>query len=176
VHRQRPQRAPAGLRRLKSKCSAYDRKLTQIKEFHAALSVVSLPTYAGNQQREDAVAQTDRSTKSTASNLLFAELGEMGKKRTEAMAAAQTELLDEFQEIGQRWVARAKSEADAASQLVAKLTSARSVPETATAYQEWASRRMQLAIEDSQRLFTDGLKLMETSARFFSNGSVNRRA
>jgi Phasin protein len=120
--------------------------------------------------------QADGSTKSAPSNSLFTGLGEIGKKRSEAMAAVQTELLDGFQEISQHWVTRAKSEADLASELVAKLTSARSIPETATAYQEWASRRMQLAIEDSQRLFADGLKLIGTSARFFSNGSASPRA
>jgi hypothetical protein len=104
------------------------------------------------------MTQVDQSTSSTTPNSIFAELGEIGKKRAEAMAAAQTELLHGFQEISQHWVARAKSEAELASELVAKLTSARSIPETATAYQEWASRRMRLAIEDSQRLFADGLK------------------
>jgi hypothetical protein len=119
---------------------------------------------------------SDGSTKSAPSNSLFTELGEIGKERAEAMAAVQTELLDGFQEIGQHWVARATSETNLASELAAKLTSARSVPETMTAYQEWASRRMQLAIEDSRRLFADGLKLAETGARLFTNRKVSHRA
>jgi hypothetical protein len=121
-------------------------------------------------------AEADGPTKSARSSSLFAELGEVGKKHTEALAAAQTELLDGFQEISQHWAARAKSETDLASELVARLTSARSIPETMAAYQEWASRRMQLAVEDSQRLFADGLKFVETGARLSSNSNTSRRA
>jgi hypothetical protein len=119
---------------------------------------------------------SDGSTKSAPSNSLFTELGEIGKERAEAMAAVQTELFDGFQEISQHWVARAKSETELASEMVAKLTSARSVPETMTAYQEWASRRMQLAMEDSQRLFADSLKLAATGARLFTKGKASHRA
>jgi hypothetical protein len=54
-----------------------------------------------------------------------------------------------------------------------KLTNTRSIPEIAAAYQEWASRRMRLTVDDSQRLFADSLKLMETSARLFSSGSTD---
>jgi hypothetical protein len=115
---------------------------------------------------------TEGSTKSATSSASFTELGEIGKKRAEAMVAVQTELFEELQEISQHWVARAKSETDLASELVAKLTSARSAPETASAYQEWARRRMRMAVEDSQRLFADSLKLMQTGARLFSNGAI----
>jgi len=79
-------------------------------------------------------------------------------------------------ECKQHWVDRAKLEADLASQLVSKLTSARSVPETAMAYQEWASRRMQVALEDGQHLFADNIKIVETAARFFSDGRAGTAA
>ena len=121
------------------------------------------------------MAQADKSTASATSNSLVTELGEIANKRAEAMAAVQAELFKRLQEISQHWVARAKSEADLASELVSKLTSARSVPETATAYKEWASRRMQMAAEDGQRLFADSFKLIETSARLFSNGDSGSR-
>ena len=106
---------------------------------------------------------------------VFGQLGEAGKQGAQAVAEAQQKLFAEFQGIGQHWVARAKSEADLASELIAKLTAARSVPESAAAYQEWATRRMQLTIEDSQRLFADGLKLMETSTRLFPGNIGGRR-
>ena len=107
---------------------------------------------------------------------VVAELAEMGKKRAEAMAAIQADVFKELQEVGQHWVDRAKFEADLASELVSKLTSARSVPETVTAYQEWASRRMQIALEDGQHLFADNIKMVETAARFFSDGRAGTAA
>jgi hypothetical protein len=85
--------------------------------------------------------------------------------------AVQAELLNTLQ-ASQHCAVRAKSEADLASELMTKLTNTRSMPEIAAAYQEWASRRMRMAVDDSQRLFADSLNLMETSVRLFSGGSI----
>jgi hypothetical protein len=121
------------------------------------------------------MAQVDKSASSATLNSIVTSLGEIGKKRAEAIAAVQTELFNGLQEISQHWVARAKSETDLASELVSKLTNARSVLESATAYQQWASRRTQMALEDGQRLFTDSIKLVETSTRLFLNGATSSR-
>ena len=122
------------------------------------------------------MAQVEKSNTSEISNSFAANLGKAGKKRIEAISAIQADLFKELQEIGERWTARAKSETDLASELVGKLTSARSIPETATAYQEWAIRRAQMAVEDGQQLFTDNVKLMGTAARVFSNGGAGSSA
>lgn len=118
------------------------------------------------------VSRTDTPTSPGGTRSMFSGLGETGKERTEAMVAAQAEFLERLREINQYWLERAKSEAELATDLAAKLTHARSAPETATAYQEWATRRMQLVLEDGQRLFADSVKLMERSARLFSSGST----
>jgi hypothetical protein len=76
-----------------------------------------------------------------------------------------------LQEISQYWSARAKVETDLASELIGKLTSARSVPESAKAYQEWVNQRMSMTVEDSQHLVADGFKLVQTAARSLSNGA-----
>jgi hypothetical protein len=65
-----------------------------------------------------------------------------------------------------------QSQAKLGSEFVAKLTAARSIPEVATAYQEWASRQMEMAAEDAKRIFADGQKLAETGARLLSNPTV----
>ncbi len=124
------------------------------------------------------MAQTDKSTPSATatSNSLAANFSKAGKRQVEAISAIQADVFKELQEIGERWTARAKSETDLASELLGKLTNARSIPETATAYQEWAIRRAQMAVEDGQRLFTDNVRLMETSARLFSNGGARGSA
>ena len=113
----------------------------------------------------------DKPTGSATPTSIITSLGEMGKKRAEAVAAMQAELFREFQEISQYWTGRAKTEADLASELISKLTAARSVPEIAKAYQEWASRRMQMVLEDGQHLFADSFKLTETTAQWFSDGA-----
>src|SRR6516165_9098620 len=80
------------------------------------------------------MAQADKSTASATSTSIIADLSEIGKKRAEAVATMQAELFKEFQEISQYWTGRAKTEADLASELLSKLTDARSVQETAKAY------------------------------------------
>lgn len=118
------------------------------------------------------MAQSEKSNTSTAAYSFADNLSKAGKKHVEAISAMQSDVFKELQEIGEYWTARAKTETDLASELVGKLTSARSIPESATAYQEWAIRRAQMAVEDGQRLFTDNVKLMETAARLFSNGGA----
>lgn len=108
--------------------------------------------------------------KSSLSNLFPGEFGAMGKKRMEEFAKAQTELLDKLQETNQQWTERMQSEATLASEFAAKLTAARSIPEVATAYQEWAGRHMEMAAQDAKRIFADGQKLAETGVRLLSNG------
>jgi hypothetical protein len=116
------------------------------------------------------MAHAEKPATSATSNSFAANLNEAGKKHVEAISAVQADLFKELQEMGEHWTARAKSETDLASDLLGKLTNARSIPETATAYQEWAIRRSRMAVEDGQRLFADNVKLMETAARLFSNG------
>lgn len=118
------------------------------------------------------MAQTENQTTSAAPNSL-ASLGKAGTQRVEAIRAMQADLFKEIQEIGEHWTARVKSETDLGSELLGKLKNARSIPETATAYQEWAIRRAQMAVEDGQRLLTDNIKLMETAAQLFSNNGAS---
>ena len=94
----------------------------------------------------------------------------MGKKRLDELVAKQTEQLEKLQEVNRNWIDRIQSQAKLGSEFVAKLTAARSIPEVATAYQEWASRQMEMATEDAKRIFADGQKLAETGARLLSNG------
>ena len=72
--------------------------------------------------------------------------------------------------MNRSWIDGMQSQAKLGSEFVAKLTAARSIPEVATAYKEWASRQMEMAAEDAKRIFADGQKLAETGARLLSNG------
>ena len=106
----------------------------------------------------------------TSSNLIPPEFAAMGKKRIEEFVAIQTQQLDRLQEVSRNWFERMQSEATLASELGAKLTAARSMPEVASAYQEWATRHMEMAAEDAKRIFSDSQKLAEAGARLLSNG------
>jgi Phasin protein len=98
------------------------------------------------------------------------EFGEMGKKQIEAFSNAQTELLNNLQEINKHWVGRIQSESNIASEFVSKLTAARSIPDAMTACQEWTSRRLELMAEDGQHVLADTQKLIETGTHFLGNG------
>jgi len=105
-------------------------------------------------------------------NFVPTEIAEIGKKRLEVMVEMQKELLATIEEINQAWFSRAKSEATIASELVSKLTSARSVPETTTAYQECMGKHLDMFAEDSRRLLADSQKFFQLGTRFFMNGSA----
>ncbi len=104
-------------------------------------------------------------------NLVPGELAEIGKKRLAAMIEMQKAFFDTLESMNQAWIERAKSEATLASELVTKLTSARSVPETASAYQECLGKRMDLLADDSRRLLSDGQRFMTLGAQFLTNGA-----
>ena len=114
--------------------------------------------------------RADKAEKSALSNLIPPELAAMGKKRLDELVAMQTEQLEKLQEVNRNWIDRMQSHAKLGSEFVAKLTAVRSIPDVATAYQEWASRQMAMAAEDATRIFADGQKLAETGARLLSNG------
>ena len=97
-----------------------------------------------------------------------AELAATSKKQIEGLVAMQTEFLKRLQEANQKWFERMQSEASLASDFAVKLMAARSIPESATAFQEWSSRRTDMAADDAKRLLGEGQKFMETGARILS--------
>jgi hypothetical protein len=117
-------------------------------------------------------ARTQESYEQPVANFASAEIVEFGKKGVEALMEMHKVLFDTFQEINQAWLARARSEATLNSELVAKLTAARTVPETADACQECMGKRMELFVEDSRRLLADSQKIVSLSTRFLTNGSA----
>ena len=112
-------------------------------------------------------ATTERSS---LFNPMSPEFVAIGKKRIESMIDAQTELLEALQGTSQHCLDRLQSEANLVSELTSKLTAARSTTDTAAAYQEWVSRRMDLIAEDGKHLLADTQKIMHTGARLLSSG------
>ena len=67
-----------------------------------------------------------------------------------------------------------------AAEFATKMTSARSFPDAATVYQEWASRQLKLAVEDASYAISTGQALMDMGSRLLhgedkGKGSVASR-
>jgi hypothetical protein len=105
-----------------------------------------------------------------------AELAATSKKQIEKLVAMQTEFLKRLQEANQKWFERMQSEASLASDFAVKLTAARSIPESATAFQEWSSRRTEMAADDARHLLGEGQKFVETGARILSKSWLSNGA
>jgi hypothetical protein len=110
-----------------------------------------------------AAKETTASAKTSQPNP--ADMTDMAKKQMDAMADVQKEFLKTLEQANQVWAARVKAETELTGEYVAKLSAARSLPETTTIFQEWATRRMALFAEDSQRFMTDMEKFMSATQR-----------
>ncbi len=89
-----------------------------------------------------------------------AQFFELGKSGTDALVNMQKELLDSYQEAGQVWLKRVKSEVQLWSELAQQLSGSQSISESLKAYQDCASHRMQMVAEDGQLLLEEGQKLV----------------
>jgi hypothetical protein len=97
---------------------------------------------------------------------------QFGKEGTEAMLKVQKELLNEYEEAARAWAARVKSEIGLWSDLAAKVTASHSIPEGLEAYRDFASQRIQMAVEDGKRLYDEGQKVISVVTKSFKgNGS-----
>lgn len=94
----------------------------------------------------------------------------LGKDRTDALFNVQKELLDGYEEASRAWIARLRSEVALWSDLAAKVTSSRSIPEGLEAYRDCVAQRMQMAAEDGRRLFDEGQKAIAAMTKAASNG------
>lgn len=99
---------------------------------------------------------------STTGPMAFAAFG---KEQSEAMVAMQKEVLAAYQEASRVWVERVKSEIELWSELAAKLSASRSVPDGLEAYRDSIAQRVQMATEDGRRLFEDGQKIIAAITR-----------
>ena len=70
-------------------------------------------------------------------------------------ADLQKELIDTYEQASRAWLKRVNSEISLWSELVTKLSATRSIPEALEIYQKCAAQRLQMAVEDGQRLFDE---------------------
>ena len=91
-----------------------------------------------------------------------------GQQRSEAMVNMQKELLDVYEQASRAWLARVKSEVDLWSELAAKLSATRSMPEALELYQKFVTQRMQMAAQDGRQLVEDCQKITQKVTRSLS--------
>jgi hypothetical protein len=101
-----------------------------------------------------------------------ADFGGFAKLGAENFAKIQKELNDFLEETNRHWIARANSEAEFASELMTKLTNARSIPDAAAVYQEWITQRMQRLAEDNQKILSDSQKFLTACTKLAAGGAV----
>jgi hypothetical protein len=94
--------------------------------------------------------------------------------KASSVADVQTELFERFQAANKRWLDRAQAEASLASELVSKLSSARSIPDAMKAYQDWGTRRFEMMAEDAKHIMDDAQKFMQTGAHMLTNGFASK--
>ncbi len=131
-----------------------------------------------SQRGENQRSETSRSDRSESSrsaeriaSTINAEFVDMGARSVKAGLRMQKEMFDALQDIGKDWFARATTEAELAFKLPNRLTSARSIPDAFSAYQEWLSEWLDQCGEDGRRLISDGQKIMDTGVRCFTSVS-----
>lgn len=96
-----------------------------------------------------------------------AEFAKLGQVQANALSEAQQELSKFLQQASEDWRSRAELERELVTELTNNLTAAKSLPEAATAYQQWMARRIELMTKDSQKFFADNQTFMNTMSRFF---------
>lgn len=120
-----------------------------------------------NKGGESVRGERARGDKFATAGAMNAPFGEIGARSVTASLRLQKEMLGLLSEIGREWFERAASEAELAMQLPNKLTSARSVPDVFSSYQEWLSEWVNMFGEDGRRLISDGRKLIHAGVRCF---------
>ena len=95
---------------------------------------------------------------------------QLGGNQTEAMLALQKEMMAAYEETSHAWIERVRSEVALWSDLAAKLSASRSLPDGIDACRDVVAQRMKLAAEDGQRLFGEGQKIISAVTRSLSTG------
>jgi hypothetical protein len=88
-----------------------------------------------------------------------------GAAQAEHLSRFQAELFEKIQEVNRHWLERVQSEATLAAEFATKMTSARSFPDAATVYLEWANRQLKFATEDASYAISTGQALMNMGSR-----------
>lgn len=97
------------------------------------------------------------------------EFGAEGRQRLEEFAGAQTQFWDRLQDSNRKWLDRIQTEANMAADFANRLSSAKSLTDTASIFQNWTLKHMEMAAEDARRALKDTQDIFAAGARFWSD-------
>ena len=120
------------------------------------------------------MAQKERQQDKASPLSQSVDFAETANKQLEELADVRTELLARFEEANKWWLDRVQAEANFTSDVVSKLSSARSIPDAMTACQDWGARRFEMAAEDARHILEDTRKFMQMGAHILASGFVSK--
>ena len=88
-------------------------------------------------------------------NFMSPDVAGVGKRQFETMAEVQKEFLNALNKANRVWVDCFNEEATLTANFTKKVTTARSIPEVAAAYQEWASQQMELFSRQAKKILDE---------------------
>ena len=103
-------------------------------------------------------------------NVIGNDVAALARRQADAMADMQREFCEQIERTNRDLIARMDLERSLASDLLGRLSSAHALPDIATAYQTWLTRRMELLAEDSKRLLAASQEFMKLTTQFWSSG------
>ena len=94
-------------------------------------------------------------------------------RRIETLTELQKQWLDTFDQLSREQLARVKQETELASELAGKVTSASSMPDVMSAYQDWLSKRMALFAEDGRKLLQTSQRIVSATMKMMPDGKLS---
>ncbi len=116
-------------------------------------------------QQEERRGDRDRGGATRGASEMMSE----GRQRMEDLTDAQAQFWDRVQDSNRKWLDRMQNEASMAADLANKLTSAKSLVESANLVQNWTVKHLELATEDARRMLADTQEIMAAGARFWTS-------
>jgi hypothetical protein len=100
----------------------------------------------------------------------MSEMAKMSKQGLEEFVKAQTGLLEKLEDVNRRWFDRWQVEAQLLSEFSTKLMTARSLTDTAAAYQDFSKKQWEMASEDVKRIVAESEAFTRSGGQMFSGG------
>jgi hypothetical protein len=114
--------------------------------------------------------RVDSSARSTTANFVPPEIASIGRKGLETLSAAQKEMLAALEQVNKDWWLHLNEEASLTSDFAKRVTTAKSIPDAAAAYQEMMAQQMALLSKQGQRLLEDAQGFVTACTRIMGNG------
>lgn len=99
------------------------------------------------------------------------EFAKTAETQAEQAMAIPQQFLSLLEQAPREWLRLAQREAQLASELTVALSSCKTVPEMAKAYQDWMSERLAMFTQESQRMFATGQRFMTSAVTMIGNGA-----